>query len=939
MIARNESRGSMSGGSRAAPRWGKAGELAAVALALALFTALLYARLLFTNRVLASGDILHYFYPYRDFAAAALRAGEIPFWNPYIFLGAPFLANPQAAALYPLHWPLSWLPVTKQIYWSAALHTWLLGLGGYLLLRRWGAGAWAGLAAGLALAGSGFYGGLIGHINQMNGAAWLPWAVLALDVHGGAGHLLRRPELWRRGALFGLLVALMFLAGHTQTLYINLFGLGVWAIWPAAAAPRGAGLRARLGEAAPRLLVYALGAALGLLISGAQLLPALELSNLGLRSGGLNYGEVSSFSLRPLKLPWTMLPTYGLIDLGVVFGTLGYTEYVAYVGLAGLALAALGVWRGRGTARTFGLLMAGLGLFLALGRWNPFYYLLYLVAPGFDLFRAPARWMMLYTLGMAVLAGAGADALLQGLSRRRRQVYVALAAAGLTLVLSADLLLAALSLPHTHPTAPQAVYDVRTAPAHLLTDPARTAAGPGAAGRFLSMSAITFDPGDMGDYRRILVESSPPQLDEAAFAELVTALKAQEILAPNLALLWRTPSVDGFDGGVLPLRRYLDVLGLFIPPDELVPDGRLREQVQTVPDARLLGLLNVQYVITDKVRDLWFEDVYYDRQIGVRLGPSGLMEAEAAVPYPFEATHVDLIGYAEGDMQALAQGNRTVATVTAQAGDVDLMQWPLVAGGAPGAALADGSLDSVLAASAGATVAYRDVEGGRQEYRVRLAFEAPATPERLVLRWVDGPVEAAIQAATLVDARTGMFLALLPSDRGRFRLAHSGDVKVYENLDVLPRAYLVHDVRVAADGAEALAYLSAPDFAPGETAVIEGGPALAAPQQGRDQVEIVAYGNQEVSVRIASGADGLLVLSDVNYPGWQAFIDGEAALIYATNYLFRGVYTPAGEHVVTFRYVPLRWRLAWSMSLAGLALTALLLAGTQSVRLRVARGV
>ena len=49
--------------------------------------------------------------------------------------------------------------------------------------------------------------------------------------------------------------------------------------------------------------------------------------------------------------------------------------------------------------------MAGLGLFLALGRWNPFYYVLYRLAPGFDLFRAPARWMMLYTLGMATLAG------------------------------------------------------------------------------------------------------------------------------------------------------------------------------------------------------------------------------------------------------------------------------------------------------------------------------------------------------------------------------------------------------------------------------------------------------------------------------------------------------------------------------------------------------
>ncbi|MCB0071270.1 MAG: hypothetical protein KDE20_07425, partial [Caldilineaceae bacterium] len=72
--------------------------LAAAALLL-LFVLALYGRLLFTNRVLASGDILHYFYPYRDFAAAALRDGRVPLWNPFIFNGAPFLANPQAAVL------------------------------------------------------------------------------------------------------------------------------------------------------------------------------------------------------------------------------------------------------------------------------------------------------------------------------------------------------------------------------------------------------------------------------------------------------------------------------------------------------------------------------------------------------------------------------------------------------------------------------------------------------------------------------------------------------------------------------------------------------------------------------------------------------------------------------------------------------------------------
>ena len=109
----------------------------------------------------------------------------------------------------------------------------------------------------------------------------------------------------------------------------------------------------------------------------------------------------------PLKLLWTLLPSYGQADLSVVFATQGYTEFVAYVGLAALALAVVGAWRGRGRARSFGLLFAVLGLLLALGRWNPLYYLLYLTVPGMDLFRVPARWMMLYTLGMAMLAGLG----------------------------------------------------------------------------------------------------------------------------------------------------------------------------------------------------------------------------------------------------------------------------------------------------------------------------------------------------------------------------------------------------------------------------------------------------------------------------------------------------------------------------------------------------
>jgi hypothetical protein len=934
---------------------------ALAALLLAGFVLLLYAQLLFTNRVLAGGDIQLYFYPYWEYVGATLRAGQLPFWNPYLFLGAPLLANPQAAALYPLHWPLFAaggvdMPVTQQVYWSAALHTWLLGLGGYTLLRRWCYAVTPALLTGVVLAGSGFVGGLLGHINQLNAVTWLPWAALALaTVRSPADRVngksrLKWGEILPALAAFAVLVALMLLAGHTQSVFINLFGLGVWLIWPWG--ERGEAesvlhnsrfpipnsqfsisyshLKRYLVSLSPGLLVYFGGVTIGVLLAAPQLLPTLELSGLGLRSGGLDYGEASSFSLKPLALGWTLLPSYGLANLSAIFDTPGYTEYVAYVGAVGLALAVIGAWRGRGPARTFGLLCVGMGLFLALGRWNPIYFLLYQVVPGFDLFRVPARWMMLYTLGAAVLAGVGLAAIGEWRPRLARGLPGALLI-GLAAV---DLLTAAHSLPHTHPTAPQAVYEVRTAPAHLLTSPDRDAVSPAAAGRFLGMSTITYDPGDMADYQRVFLESEPPQLDAAAFHDLVIALKVQELLVPNLPLFWRIPAVDGFDGGVLPLQRYIRFAELLIPPDRLVPDGRLREQISTMPDSRLLAMLNVAYVVTDKVRDLWFEDVFYDRQIGadLRRAPASLV---IEAPLPFAATHVDLIGYVDGaaaTLAALAETGETaqpVAQLEVIGQDGEIERFTLTAGGAPGAHFADAALDSAMAASAGAVVAYRDVESGRQEYRARLSLAAPVEVAELRLTAEAGSAALIVQAATLYDARSGMFSALLPSDRGRFRLEHSGDVKVYRNLDVAPRAYLADKLAAVADQAAALTLLHT---AAGRVSAIEGSLDGAQPARPGDSAEIIAYAPERVEIITRSAAPALLVLSDSLYPGWSATVDGAPAPIKAVNGLFRGAVVPAGEHRVIFTFTPTGWRAGLWLAGGGATLLLLTLGAAWRVR-------
>lgn len=900
----------------------------AAVIALALFAVALYAPLLLTNRVVAEGDILHYFYPYRDYAAAAVREGVIPLWNPYSFMGVPFMANPQAAVFYPLHWPLSWLSVTQQIAWSAALHTWLLGVGGYLLVRRWGLGRIAALGTGIILSGSGFVGGLLGHINQLNGAAWLPWALWALSAAPSIPN--REWAAWGRSAgAFGLFVALMFLAGHTQTVYINLFGVGVWLVWPLVAVmgrpiirrvlPRFATVDAPpLGSTArvvgAQLAAYAVGGAVALAAVAPQLLPTLELSDLGLRQGGLSYAEASSFSLKPLHLGWTLLPSYGVADLGVVFATLGYTEYVAYVGVGGLLLAAWAVWRGRGPVRAVGLLLAVVGFLLALGRWNPVYLLLYWLVPGFDLFRAPARWMMLYTLGMALLAAPA----LQALSQRRR---LALAVCAL---LALELWLAGRALPQAHPTAPQAVYEVRTAPAHLRTDPARDALHPAAAGRFLSMSAIAFDPGDMADYARVLTQGDRPQLDARAFAQFVVALKAQEILAPNLALLHRIPALDGFDGGVLPLARYLDLLTLFVPREQLVSDGRLREQVTRVPDTRLLGMLHVQYVITDKVHDLWFEGIYYDRQLGATLDanrPTLTVEPSPAFP----ATELHLIATLEAELPADAD-NRTVLQVTLE-GPLGAQTVSLMAGAQAGAHLGGARLDDPAAANSGATVATRDVEGGRQEYRVVIDLAAVGSPHAITLVAAADAPPVTVQAATLVDTRTGMFTPLLPSDRGRFHRVHSGDVKVYENLDLLPRARLVYRTLPVDDPAAALAVVADATFDPAQVAVVEADLALDASPASTGDAEIVLYSPERIVIRTTSDAAALLVLADADYPGWTATVDGAPAEIVRTNVLLRGVAVPPGEHDVEMRYRPSHWPQAlWFGALGWLGLALLWLA-------------
>jgi len=925
---------------------------------IALFVLLLLWKILLTNQILVGLDLFTYFYPYRAYVAQALRAGHLPLWNSYLFCGAPLLANPQSAVLYPLHWPLLWLEPPKMIAWSMALHLWLAGAFAYAYGRRsLQLEPLAAFGGALTFVGSGFLGAQAEQINQLNATAWLPLVLLLLDE---ASHSYGKR--WRRAViLLSVTITLQFLAGHTQAFYINMVALGLSTVWPGLEWAAGWIRRRERPSGRPPthgLLAYGLATLLGLGLAGAQLLPTLELSRLSMRGGGLPYREAASFSLRPRLLLLTLLPTFGDENL---FG-----EHIAYLGILPLGLALIGCLGPCPIHRTnqrvsestkcslirpfadsptrsfahspnwrFLVCLTLVGLTLALGGYNPLYFVLYKVLPGIALFRAPGRWLALYTFGGAMLAGMGFQQLGQGeeptLARLRRllprvglacvaMLAIALLipfftpptartllvwsglglAAGmllwlglrrrlkpdlyqplLILAVTGELLVAGQKLSYNHPTAPQAYSFLQPSLAFLLTDPSLY--------RFISVIDSQFDPGNTPDIRAIFSS----QLSPEALYDYTVATKWKATLERNLPLRYGVASVDGYDGGVLPLKSFLDLQRLFLPEERILTDGRLRERLKRIPDGRLLSLLNVKYIVTDKIHDLWSEDVYYDLaheavlERGEEVEPSLLPE--------FPATELGVISFLEG-AEGVEQGT-PVAEVTLADEEGQVQRLLLLAG----AHTAEGRYIEGQMAHSQPQVANRWPDGRGVNYMARLAWEEPFVPRQLTIRSLLPEGRLHIRGLTLIDRRVGAFEPVIVSTQGRYRLVHSGALKIYENLDVLPRAFFV------------------PHPTPSPLSQIgERGE-----DWGRGEGHILSYAPQHIVIQVEADQPGYLVLTDAFYPGWQATVDGTPTPILRADPYFRAVRLEAGQHQVEFVYRPLSLRLGAALSSLSLLITFL----------------
>ena len=69
-------------------------------------------------------------------------------------------------------------------------------------------------------------------------------------------------------------------------------------------------------------------------------------------------------------------------------------------------------------------------------------------------------------------------------------------------------------------------------------------------------------------------------------------------------------------------------------------------------------------------------------------------------------------------------------------------------------------------------------------------------------------------------------------------------------------------------------------------------------------ITLTAYEPNDLKYEVNSSKGGTVVFSEIYYPGWQAYIDGEKVEHGRANYILRAMNVPAGQHVVEFKFDP-----------------------------------
>ena len=768
-------------------------------LLLLFVTVALFRKSFFNSQVILSHpiflDLTHHIYLLRLFGFGLLKKGVIPLWNPYLFCGAPFVANWHSAIFYPLNLIFLFIPVHSALNYSIAFHFFLTGVLTYAFVRYLLGDRFSALVSALTFIFSGPY--LVqlfpGHI--FNPLSWFPLSLLLAEI------ALRKKEM-RYYILGGAVLALQVLAGHPQYMAYCLGALVLYLLFRGLIDCRGAGSISPLGYVCGGIVVILV---VGIALSAIQLFPSMEFTTHSSRTLLRDPKAVSDVSFPPENIVTFLVPGF-LGDMHEVryWGRWLLWETCAYVGILPLVLALIGSLFIR---NRYTLFFSGLALFsllLAFGAYSPLFNMLYYHIPGFALFRGQAKFIFLTTFSLSVLAGYGCHCVTRCSGERKKQFLIV---GGATLALALLLLLLCLVM-----------------------------AASGGERSSLWQAALR--------YRAARgFEGTPPP--HPADIQLIRA---------TYHVAWR---------GILTAAIWLGV------SSSVILIATHKKQWPAIVSALILCI---------SLTDLWHYGSKY-----IMVSPLSSCYWPRGVADFFTSDRSDF---------------RILAPSIAVPGANQNMNVGIYA------------IDGYETVNVGSYKEYVDFSQG--------VFSATQ-------------LTFAINTVTPMLEALGLRYLILPAEqrfmRAGYRLSFGGDgTNIYERETPIPRAYVVHKARIISDREKILHELGEHfDFA--REVILEKKPGVTLPEKmvaGQiTRVELMSSLPREVVIRATLPDAGVLVLSDVYYPGWMAYVDGQRNEILRANYAFRAVALDAGAHMVTFRYESRSFALGARITLGALAILGL----------------
>ena len=333
-------------------------------------------------------------YPIKAVSAAAFRAGEIPYWNPFDAGGQPLAGNPNTLTFYPDNFLYLVLPAHVAFNLHFLLHL-VLGWIAMRALTRSPFAAWMWVLSGMAISAMSFY-------SLITAIALVPFAFLATE---------------RRSATqLGLAFGLMALAGEPVTIIATAMACLIIAV--------GAGFSLRLLAAIPLAGIIAL----------PQIVAYAEIARETERGGhGYSAATALAASLEPKRL----------LELAV--GPLLKTEapHLFPTLLLGVIVVPALFRRSRYT------IVAAVMLFFALGRFNP---IVRWAIESFDwlrIARYPEKFALPMCAALVVLAAA---------VQRRAQIWTWITLVPLAVFASFTVPIDAFSFYRVTPRLPMRAY-------------------------------------------------------------------------------------------------------------------------------------------------------------------------------------------------------------------------------------------------------------------------------------------------------------------------------------------------------------------------------------------------------------------------------------------------------------------------------------------------